>query len=229
MNFFLNSSGCANEIVVSGDEVSAVDSDGRIEVMKQMLKEKDQQLLTKKGEPRKRKSFALSKKEREILKTKIKEAKRCVKKSCLHKTCLSAISEKQRRDINHQFWNLNFSARAAFVHSRVECKHRKPNSKGLRRNTFSYHLKNDTGRLRNVCKIFYLTTLGYSKSNDSFIRALLGKENFMKPLRVRSEQGKHTKDTYDRPFSHHTPCLFLQSFNFTSSSCACTQKELFTQ
>ncbi len=161
-----------------------------------MLKQKHQQLATKKGEPRKRTPFALSKKEREIVKIQIKEVKRCVKKSCKHKNCMSAISEKRRREINSQFWTLSYAARATFVHStisRVECARRRPNSKELRGNTFSYQLKNETGQLKNVCKIFYLTTLGYSKSNDSFIRSLLGRENFKKPLRVRSEQGKHTK------------------------------------
>lgn len=185
--------------------------------MKNMLKEKQQQLVTKKGDVRKRKLFSLSKNEREILKTTIKQTRRCVKKSCLHKNCMSTISEKRRREINSQFWSLSYSSQCTFVHStisRVKCEQRRPNSRGLRQNTFSYHLKNETGQLKSVCKIFYLTTLGYGKSNDSFVRELLGKENFRKPLRVRSEQGKHTKiPMIDR----NTIIRHINSFNPTIS------------
>lgn len=167
-----------------------------MEGLKLLLSSKKEFNVTKKGDLRQRKKFVLSKEERTEIKIEIQNIQRRVKPPCSHKSCKKAISKRRRRELNKQFWGLSFSARYTFGYatiSRTACKYRKKNSKEIRSNSFSYHLKNDIGKLVRVCKHFYLSTLGYEWSNDSFIRAVVGKQNYLKPIPQMSAQGKHTK------------------------------------
>lgn len=152
--------------------------------------------MTKKGDDRQRKKFTLSKEERAAIKIEIRNIQRRVKPACCHAICNKAISKIRRRQINSEFWRLSFSARYTFGYgtiSRAECKYKKKDSKGIRDNTNTFYLKNEAGKLVEVCKKFYLSTLGYEWSNDSFIRATVGKKNYLNPIPQMSAQGKHAK------------------------------------
>ncbi len=61
----------------------------------------------------------------------------------------------------------------------------------LRGRSFDYRLKNEDQVPQQVCKTFFLATLGYYPANDSLILSVMGKdiENEVIP---RDQRGRHT-------------------------------------
>lgn len=57
---------------------------------------------------------------------------------------------------------------------RLEVKRRSVED-SRKHNTFKYFLKNNDGKVVHVCKVFFLTTLGYKKSNDRVLHDTLPK------------------------------------------------------
>lgn len=177
---------------------------GEVAILRNSLYEiKDGSMLTKRGVASKRRIFKHRAAERAQNKVKIQQLSHGIRDPCSHDLC-NKISIDRRLEINQQFWNLGFSERNSFAYntiSRNEIKQRRKGAKSVKNNSFGYHLKNDKGGIVKVCKIFYLTTLGYSKSNDSFIKCAMGKSNFTLPLPRRSKQGQHLiKPAKDRVF-----------------------------
>ena len=89
--------------------------------------------------------------------------------------CMNKFSEEQRAKINTEFWQLNWNERKLFVinsvrHSKVG--RRTSGSQSQRSVTLHYVLNSGTESVV-VCKVFYLTTLGYVKSNDWFVHHAL--------------------------------------------------------
>ena len=87
------------------------------------------------------------------------------------RNCISKFSDEQRHKINAEFWQLNWNERKLFVinsvrHNRVG--RRTSASQSQRSVTMHYFLHNGVESVV-VCKVFYLTTLGYPRSNDFFV------------------------------------------------------------
>lgn len=142
----------------------------------------DEKGYTKTGNPRKRRRIDPKTKieERNMKRQKIIENHKilpaCDVKSCI-KACLSKINENRRTVINKNFWNLTNAERKAFMLNtctRQDPKRRTTESK-TKQNTFKYYLKDETDELVQVCKTFFLTTLGYKKSNDRVLHDTLSK------------------------------------------------------
>lgn len=175
--------------------------------------------FTKRGLERKRRTFKLPPKERGIIKLQLKQALHHVRKPCEHDSCKFNISENRRKEINTEFWKMGFSERYTlgfYTIHRKDIKQRRKNTQPLKNNTFLYYFKNDAGVIQQVCKTFYLTTLGFSKTNDSFIKTLMGKTRYQLPLPRLSNQGNHLKprkedyatiishiNSFDPNISHH--------------------------
>ncbi|CAH1103138.1 unnamed protein product [Psylliodes chrysocephalus] len=118
--------------------------------------------LTKKGTERKRKKYKLNRKAR----TEIRNFHRVVvscHQNCKFK-CTNAFSEEQRERINKEFWQLNLKEQKSFVMNSTECKIPSRKTEGSKKNkTYTYFLKDISGIKMRVCKVFFLTTLGYKK------------------------------------------------------------------
>ncbi|XP_039288678.1 uncharacterized protein LOC111055158 isoform X2 [Nilaparvata lugens] len=152
---------------------------------------------TKKGEPRKR---ALPQpkcyKKTKLIKQKEKHPLQppCNIENCKRK-CISGINEDRRQSIHDQFWLLNDEERKMFILTQVDRKivsHRRNYEDNSRRSkTFNYFLKNNEGESMQVCKTFFITTLGYKKNNDTAVFNVLNQ-----PLDVITpkpdRRGKHS-------------------------------------
>lgn len=150
-------------------------------------------MLTKRGVQSKRRVFKHTAADRVEMKLKIQQLQHRIRDPCLHKAC-NTIKTDRRLEINKQFWDSNFKERNSFAYNtinRKDIKQRRKNSDPVKNNNFEYYLKNAKGEMVEVCKIFYLTTLGYTRHNDSFIKSSMGKSNYKLPLPRLSKQGHH--------------------------------------
>lgn len=88
--------------------------------------------------------------------------------------CSGNISPECRQKQNNIFWKLNWLERRLFITNHVrkeEIKRKKVSQvKSQRINQYNYFIINDDDHEKQVCKTFFLTTLGFKPSNDSIIR-----------------------------------------------------------
>jgi len=94
--------------------------------------------------------------------------------SCKRK-CSSKISHEIRECINHEFWTMSHFQRRSFMLHSMKCKlaaRKTVGSDSRRKHSYWYFLSGSDGETL-VCKTFYLTTLGFERSNDkSLMNAL---------------------------------------------------------
>lgn len=148
--------------------------------------------LTKKGTVRKRKIVEETMEERlEKKKLALKETHKVLVgcTSTCYLKCETKIKEDQRNVINEQFWEKSWIDRRSFVLNiceRQEPKRKKntPDFGSKKRLTFKYFLPDENGQKLQVCKTYFLTTLGFEKKNDRFIFEVLSKtpKNQLSPL-----------------------------------------------
>lgn len=178
----------------------------------------------KNGERRKRKK---KRKSEEIRLEKSKKLKLLVEKhkvvppcsvNACRKKCISIISENQRQQINLSFWNLTEQERRNYILascSRLNVQKRRETDVNYRKNnTFKYFLKDEEGKSKEVCKIFYLTTLGFHKNNDRLLHDVLSKTPKNTLQAIANKRGK-TPNKYkidDNIVNEH-----IDSFNPTVS------------
>ncbi|KAG5896687.1 hypothetical protein JTB14_002534 [Gonioctena quinquepunctata] len=136
--------------------------------------------FTKKGVPRKWRKFENSPDLRIQLKAQKDKQDHEVKPGCginCKKKCSQYIPEGIRK--NTQFWNLKRSDRKNFILQNISKANvaRKTiiacENQFKRNTTVRYHLKKENGEQVPVCKIFFLTTLGYRLNQDKMLRVIL--------------------------------------------------------
>lgn len=138
--------------------------------------------VTKKGSIRKRKKYDKSLAQRKHVKklidmdTKYKLRRGCDTKC--RKKCHYNFTEDCRKQINHHFRVMNWTEQQYFIINNTlkenpKRKTVKENPKLKRDITVSYFLVNEKGVKVNVCKIFFLETLGYGRKNDKSVRKAL--------------------------------------------------------
>ncbi|KAK4882665.1 hypothetical protein RN001_005984 [Aquatica leii] len=91
---------------------------------------------------------------------------------------------------------------------------RRGNRKSARNRTFKYFLKSEQGAKHEVCKSFFLVTLGYNPKNDRIITNVLDKEDrgtFRPSIDMRGKHAKTPKTDRDLIRSH------VESFSPTVS------------
>lgn len=117
------------------------------------------------------------------------------------KRCFIKIDEKQRQQLNKDYWNLSWTERHMFVKGSIEqtiVKRRTidvpaEDSKLRRNHSNSFLLKDKKGSLNSVCRTFFLTTLGYKKNNNTIIKTSISyKNNSSNSLTVRDNRGTHS-------------------------------------
>lgn len=139
---------------------------------------------TKKGKIRKRKSFNISVDQRKKIKCSEIQQKHKVQIPCdankCQKKCSEKIDQDRRVAINKMYWNLDWVAKKTYILNsvnRAPIKRRRSDS-STKQNSFKYFLKDSDGETQNVCKIFFLTTLGYKKNNDWAIQSFVQQDFF---------------------------------------------------
>lgn len=142
--------------------------------------------ITKQGNIRKRKVSTSSLYERKVAKLELERRKHSIKVSCSHeckRKCSSNISREKQEQINNEFWNMSPKDRKWFIFKLTAKRTtmRKTSGPNSRR-IFSYSYKlpctnDDKGKTIEVCKIFFLATLGYDKTNDRVVRNVISKSN----------------------------------------------------
>lgn len=141
--------------------------------------------LTKKGTLRKRTHYETKLEERKTIKKELKNnIKYCLKPGCnesCKKKCNTKISLNHRAMLNKTF--RKFSNKEQYIYIANNTSQSSParrtqrknnNSKNIYRGkTIKYFLNNETGEKFNVCKTYFLTTLGFKKNNDKVVRSAL--------------------------------------------------------
>lgn len=159
---------------------------------------------TKSGDPRRRRKFVFKPLERKEMKRKIRKNLHAIKNACSSSCklkCSTEISQERRTEINSQYWDLSTSNdQKTFVLgciSKAEVKRRtvKVVSHYRRSTTNHYCFKNDQGKCVRVCKTFFLTTLGYRKSNDKILQNLCKETNISPSSDKR--KGREPKNKLD--------------------------------
>lgn len=175
--------------------------------------------LTKSGQPRKRRKIEESLTERRANRKQKLISKHKITGTCevsCKKNCNKKISSPRRLDINNQFWNLSSEDQKNFYLSSVSKTPKKRSTTGnsaesRRLFSFNYSLKDSDGRTQNVCKIFYLKTLGYHEKNDKPVRTVLKYSHLS--LKPKKDKRGGSSKKFDRELivSH------IKSFNPTTS------------
>ena len=95
--------------------------------------------------------------------------------------------------ICREFWGLSYKDKRAFVfHSVSQMGREKVCARPSRRGrTFVYRLKDAKENPHQVCKLFYLSTLGYHPGNDSIVLSVMGKEMSTALAPPRDGRGRH--------------------------------------
>lgn len=128
-----------------------------------------------------------------------------LKKPCNCKQkCFEKILADRRILIHKQYWEFTRKDQEAFVFSSCEKRQKKrvmakdDGSRSRKTYTFHYRLTDENDVAHPVCKVFYLSTLGYDYKNESIITNVVGRT----PLGAISPntdlRGRHVKFQFDR-------------------------------
>lgn len=86
------------------------------------------------------------------------------------KKCTSAITEERRYLINKSYQNLEIQEKKRFILANTEKSDVTKKSDNSKRNvTITYYLQDDQEKKIQICKKFFLRTLGYNEKNDRFM------------------------------------------------------------
>lgn len=138
--------------------------------------------VTKKGTIRKRKTYSTPLIERKKFKKEQIRIKHKLKPPCVtcKKQCFINIPENLRQTINDQYWGMTKQERKVYLLNTIkrhDVKRRRGTNLKQRNWSFSYYFSDKDGIKVNVCKHFFITTLGYTKANDRFILDVCSKQN----------------------------------------------------
>ncbi|XP_016427577.1 uncharacterized protein LOC107755335 isoform X2 [Sinocyclocheilus rhinocerous] len=139
------------------------------------------------------------------------------------KKCTEKIPHVRRKEIFDSYQDMSHSDKWAFVFHSVtqSLKTRLTTGGPSRRNkTFQYHLNNSLGQPQDVCKTFYLTTLGYHPKNDRVIVSVTGNTSGGVPPPDRRGRHPPANKIDLSPIYQH-----IESFNPTISDYKCEHAE----
>lgn len=140
--------------------------------------------VTKEGTTSKRKKYHKSLEQRKQENQERKVQLFNVKQPCGNqcpKKCVEYITNDVRLQINKEYVYLGDLEKKRFILANtMQAAPTKilKNATSSKSRTIQYFFQMDTGERRQVCKIFFLTTLGYNKKNDRFVlQAISNSEN----------------------------------------------------
>ncbi|XP_074026425.1 uncharacterized protein [Leptinotarsa decemlineata] len=137
-------------------------------------------LVTKKCKSRKRRTLSTPLDARKKAKKNEKRKEYYVKPPCsvnCRRKCISHIDENRRIQINDEFWQMSWDEQRQFILNNTQRLNVKRQTNRVdvsaRKNSYTYHMKNENGTIFQVCKPFFLTTLGFKPSNDKVVQNTL--------------------------------------------------------
>lgn len=129
--------------------------------------------LTKNGNIRKRRKYSASLEERKERRIQQRKEKMQLKPPCnesCRKNCIKNIPEERRVIINTHFQEFNFIEKKRFILNNTSYKDIHETKESSRRSqSIQYFFQNDTGERIQICKTFFLGTLGYNAKNDRLV------------------------------------------------------------
>ncbi|CAB3248508.1 unnamed protein product [Arctia plantaginis] len=138
--------------------------------------------LTKDGRPRKRQKFNGSVKERQEKKKKVRNEQNDLKDPCTEKCmkkCVTKFTPQVRQDIHDRYIALDYESQGLFIKCCIDVKPVMRRSQVTedykRKTTYIYNLEGPDNIKKEVCKTFFLSTLGYKPNNDRRITTAMSK------------------------------------------------------
>lgn len=107
--------------------------------------------------------------------------------------CTDHISEERRREVWSQYWEMKYTERRSWMfHSVVPLPTKRTTTgpESRRGRSFIYRLQDHKGGPRQVCKLFFLSTLGYHPKNDSLVISMMGKSNTKQLAPPKDQRGR---------------------------------------
>lgn len=151
-------------------------------------------MLTKKGTIRQRKPKNTNKENKQLAISK----KHLIRSSCnatkCRLLCNNKIDEEQRKHVNKEFWTMDWMQQKVFIlaHcSREVVKRRTTNGESQRNMSVKYHLPDRNGEKLVVCKVFFLTTLGYHEKNDGVVFRVINQTSRRSIIPTIDRRGRH--------------------------------------
>lgn len=111
------------------------------------------------------------------------------------KNCSRKTTKGRRMQIFHAYWKISYPDRNIFLFHMVSQQQTKWLTTSVptkRKWSHQYHLNDDQGQRQNVCKIMFLTTLGYHPKNDRLITIVFGNATSSCLAPPQDRRGKHT-------------------------------------
>ena len=113
------------------------------------------------------------------------------------KKCIEHVPIPARRKIHKEFWLLDANRRREFIYQRVRRSDTNLSTAtshvSRRDNTFTYSLIHpDTDELLFVCKVFFLTTLGFHPKNDAAVTSVMATTPRHASTAAPDKRGRHT-------------------------------------
>lgn len=126
-------------------------------------------------------------------KTRLKEP--CTEKC--KKKCSTKFTVDERQEINARYNALNYESQGIFIKrliDKIPISHRsKVSANYIRKITYKYYLNGYDDIKKEVCKTFFLTTLGYHANNGTRIATAMNK-----PLNAQKmSRGKYQRSKYE--------------------------------
>lgn len=164
----------------------------------------------KAGAKKRKRLSVVERKERDISNHKLLPPCLCKRK------CIENICEERRKDINNQFWKLDYNKRRMWIKNNVKLiptKRPRLDSRGdVTRNTSRlYFMMDEEDVDHQVCKVFFLRTLGYT--SDKIITVTLQSCDQGSIMPANDRRGKHEPANKLSDESHQLIVGHIKSFN----------------
>lgn len=123
-----------------------------------------------------------------IIRGKQKHPMRPGCKETCQKSCHSFFTTEDRRNIWTEFWSMSYNDRKQFIRNNVieHDKKRQTTENSRRHKSRTFKFKDSSGSKKQVCKVFFLETLGHKSKNDQIITTALQRPQ-------QDQRGKHPK------------------------------------
>ncbi|KAF6213535.1 hypothetical protein GE061_011255 [Apolygus lucorum] len=195
--------------------------------------------VTKKGEKRKRSAYNQPLNVRKNIKRQLLIESHAEKPPCnsdgprkCRRGCTTLISQERQNAINDAYWALSSNEKRVFVmrsqrrvpkqRERLERRKDGNNNDGgiesRKANTYQYVLHDVAGHDVEVCKVFFLATLGYESSNDRILKFVRPGINAGNVMPKRDGRGQHAKTEKVDSGSSNNVMYRFRSYSQTNSS-----------
>lgn len=106
--------------------------------------------------------------------------------------CSTKLPQTRRMEIWTDFWSNAYNARRQIIHQLVQSKPKKVSTSQTsnRQFTFNYHLISSSSERIQVCKLFFLATIGYG-SKSSVVDATKSLCTDTSSIAAKDKRGKH--------------------------------------